>query len=88
MTRAPYTVTEDATIVEMRSQGVSYLKIGRSLGRGEEAVKSRHRMLTNYYKAWQPPFPGCAALVRAQIATGQVQRQGLQDWVARHGGVM
>lgn len=87
MTRIPYTAADDTNVLEMREKGYSYPRIGRILGRSEDSIKCRHRLLTGY---WDPPvhYPGCAALVRAQIATGQVQRQGLQDWVARHGQVM
>lgn len=86
MTRRLFTPAEDEAILKMRKEGISCLKIGRLLGRS--SVKNRYRLLTIGQKPWQSPYPGCAALVRAQIATGQVQRQGLQDWVARHGGVM
>lgn len=86
MTRRLFTPEEDEAILKMRKEGISCLKIGRLLGRS--SVKNRYRLLTVGQKPWQSPYPGCAALVHAQIATGQVQRQGLRDWVARHGGVM
>lgn len=82
MTRRLFTPAEDEAILKMRKEGISCLKIGRLLGRS--SVKNRYRLLTIGQKPWQSPYPGCAALVRAQIATGQYSPAARQTWLERH----
>ena len=83
MNRAPYTTSDDVQILQLRERGVSYAKVGRALGRSEDAVKSRHRLLTDYHNR-QPKYLGCAGLVSRQIATGQYNPVAHQIWQERH----
>ena len=83
MNRAPYTTSDDVQILQLRERGVSYAKVGRALGRSEDAVKSRHRILTDYHNP-QPKYLGCAGLVSRQIATGQYNPVAHQMWQERH----
>lgn len=83
MNRNPYTENDDTQIMAFRERGMSYSKIGRELGRSEDAVKNRYRLLTGYHYN-EPKYPGCAGLVARQITTGQYNAVARSMWLERH----
>lgn len=46
--RGTYTRAQDAVIMQMRAEGISYAEIAEELGRSKEAVRRRWRVLKGY----------------------------------------